>query len=60
VSKKNKTYNKGVQDSLSILATHINSMDYATGFVASKLAQDHSDLLKLLYNHIGTVLLKKK
>ena len=54
-----KDYNKGVSDSLKILYNHINSMDYAIGFAASKLAQDHSNMLKTLYNSIHTLIEKK-
>ncbi len=49
---KTDGYQLGVADSLKMLYAYINGLDTGTGFRASQLAQDHSGMLKNLYNQI--------
>jgi len=51
-----KKYNKGVKDALRILYQHINTMEHAVGFSASNKAQDHTEIMKSVYNNVSTLL----
>jgi len=53
VSKK---YNKGVKDALRILFQHINTMEHAVGFEASNKAQEHTEIMKSVYNNVSTLI----
>lgn len=51
-----KSYNDGVKDALRMFFQHINSMEHATGFANSQLAQDHIDIMKSVYSNMSTLI----
>lgn len=53
--KINSDYNRGVKDSMRILYTHITSIEHGTGFAASQKADDYVEMMKHVYDTIGTL-----
>lgn len=54
----NPDYQRGIADSLKLLYHYINGLDHSTGFRASGVAQEHSQMLKELYNQLHGSLVK--